>query len=110
MHEFDGRLVALERHAISTEKRLDGVDIKLDAIMSAVTKAESRPHVSLTQILGVVKDAGILLGMIVAGIVYVSANRTSADMALMDYKISQLTKDASPPAPASWQAKVVPRR
>lgn len=47
MGEFDSRLTVLERHAISTEKRLDGVDTKLDQIMAAVTNAEAKP--SLTE-------------------------------------------------------------
>lgn len=41
--EFDSRLTVLERHAISTEKRLDGVDTKLDQIMGAVTVAGAEP-------------------------------------------------------------------
>lgn len=40
---FDSRLTVLERHAISTKKRLDGVDNKLDQIMAVVTKAEAKP-------------------------------------------------------------------
>ena len=40
--EFDSRLTVLTRHAISTERRLDGVDTKLDQIMAAVTVDDLR--------------------------------------------------------------------
>jgi hypothetical protein len=90
--EFDARLTVLERHAISTEKRLDGVDTKLDQIMAAVTVAGAKPAFNPAAVVGFIKDAGILIGMAAAAIIYISANLNSAPLAVMQVKMDNISQ------------------
>jgi len=107
MTDFDSRLVVLERHAASTEKRLDGVDSKLDAIMAALNKAEAKPQFNPAAIVGFVKDAAILVGLGAAAIIYVASAHVGSDLALLNYKMSQLTRQMEPaPQTLSWRADV----
>lgn len=87
MHDFDSRLTVLERHAISTEKRLDGVDAKLDQIVAAVTWAESKPQFNPAAIMSFVKDAGLLIGMAAAAIIYIATNISNTPLTLLDHKV-----------------------
>ena len=109
--EFDSRLTVLERHAISTEKRLDGVDTKLDQIMAAVTVAGAKPSFEPAKIIGFVKDMGILIGMAAAAIIYISANLNSAPLAVMQVRMDNLGKrleDAE--AVARWKPEIADAR
>jgi hypothetical protein len=107
MTDFDSRLVVLERHAASTEKRLDGVDSKLDAIMAALNKAEAAPRYNPAAIVGFIKDASILVGLAAAAIVYVASAHIGTDMALLNYKVAQITRQMEPaPQTLSWRADV----
>jgi hypothetical protein len=105
--ELDSRLTVLERHAISTEKRLDGVDAKLDQIVTAVTRAESKPQFNPAAIISFVKDAAILVGLASAAIVYVTSAHVGTDLVLLNFKVGQLSRQAD--ANSGWKAGVEPR-
>lgn len=61
--DTDDRLGTLERHAVKTESRLDGIErtqvdhgAKLERIVNAVTGFESRPRFDVHKILSSVRD------------------------------------------------------
>jgi hypothetical protein len=105
--EFDSRLTILERHAISTVKRLDAVDGKLDQIVAAVTRAESKPQFNPAAIMSFVKDAGILIGMAAAAIIYIATNISNTPLTLLDHKVGELSRQI---AAEGWKARVEGRR
>jgi hypothetical protein len=61
--DTDDRLGTLERHAVKTESRLDGIErtqvdhgVKLERIVTAVTQFDSRPKFDVHKILSSVRD------------------------------------------------------
>ncbi|WP_088346519.1 MULTISPECIES: hypothetical protein [Rhodomicrobium] len=90
--DFGSRLALLERHAQSTEKRLDNVDSALGRIEAALSKAEGRPAFEPMKILSFVKDAGILIGMGAAAIIFISTSINSSPMAVMESQLSSVMK------------------
>lgn len=89
---FDSRLSRLEGHAVATEKRLDNVDSALGRIEAALNKAQGKPTFEPTKILSFVRDAGVLLGMAAAVIIYISTNLSSTPIAVMKTEMAQLSQ------------------
>lgn len=83
LNEYGSRLSRLEDHALSTERRLDEHSSKLDKIYTAVSVQEAVPKFSFGVALGYVKDAGILIGLAGAAIIYISSNISNAPLALL---------------------------
>jgi hypothetical protein len=105
--DFGSRLALLERHAQSTEKRLDNVDSALGRIEAALTKAEAKPAFDPARILAFVKDAGILVGMGAAAIIYIAANISSTPLAVMASDVAALSKRVETMEFANrWKAEI----
>jgi hypothetical protein len=83
LNEYGARLSRLEDHAMSTERRLDEHNSKLDLIHSAVTKQELTPKFSFGVALSYIKDVGLLTAMAGAAIIYISSNISSAPIAIV---------------------------
>ena len=73
-----GRLTALERHAISTEKRLDAVDLtlnnhgsKLDAIMAAVTEQRALRGPGLSEMIRTASSFATAGAILAALMIYI---------------------------------------
>lgn len=93
---FEARLQGLEGHAATTEARLNNVERtldnhgqKLDRIVSAVTTANAKSF-EPAAILSFVKDAAILIGLIVGGIIYVATNISATSIALLDARLERI--------------------
>jgi hypothetical protein len=61
---------------------------------AAVTRAESKPQFNPAAIISFVKDAAILVGIAATASVYVASAHVGTDLALLNYKISQLSRQS----------------
>jgi len=83
IQQHDTQLSSLNTRMGHVETKLDGHDTKLDTIITAVTKHDAQPKFGASTIT-IVKDLGILFGIVCSGILYLAAQSSQKDIALID--------------------------
>lgn len=68
------------------------VDTKLNQIMALRHGCRGEPAFNPAAVVGFVKDAGILIGMAAAAIIYISANLNSAPLAVMQVRMETISQ------------------
>lgn len=85
--ELYARMGKVEGEVESIKKTQGAHGEKLDNILSALSGHQ--PFI-FRDVLATIKDVFVICGLIVAGIVYVAGNFTSAERAVSAYRIKQL--------------------
>lgn len=110
VRDFEPRLAHLEAslgaiagQVVSLEKGIHAQGQKLDDLIRVLGERDARRPAPWDQVIRTVKDAGVLMAMCAAAIVYVAANHSAPDMAVMKYKLDQvqtrIERMAAPPVP-----------
>jgi len=114
VQRHDGELHSLNTRVGHVETKLDVHDGKLDKIISIVTTQSAQPKFEWRSTMGVVKDFGVIFTMICAGILYLAAQHSSVDLAIvkkdLDSSSQRLERVESLILPESWASKTERRK
>jgi len=103
---FEGRLDNVEKQGFDLTHRLQNVEatqrnhsakmdtmgIKLDQIVTAVTRSEAVPRVDLKEVLTVTKDIAILAGLVATLLGFIINSYGASDRAVQDWRLAQMEK------------------
>ena len=85
----DSDIESLKTNGIELKKEIGVVSSKLDLFHAELTKVLNRPVLSLTQVLAVVKDVGLIVGFLVGGIIYVASSHYEARLVKIEAQIER---------------------
>jgi hypothetical protein len=109
VQHHDGQLHALNTRVGHVETKLDGMDGKLDKLITTSAKQEAQPKFEARALLGIVKDFGVIFVMVCGGILYLAANHNSVDIAVMkkdqDSATERLERVESLVLPERWATR-----
>lgn len=114
VQHHDGELRALNTRMGHVEQKIDTVDGKLDHIITAVAKQDAQPKFEWRSTMGVIKDFGVIFTMVCAGILYLAAQHSNVDIALVkrdqDAASQRLERVESLILPENWASKTERRK
>lgn len=103
---FEGRLDSVEKQGADLTHRVQNVEatlrhhgakmdtmgVKLDQIVTAVTRSEALPKVNLKEVLNVTKDLAILSGLVAGLLAFIINSYGAADRAVTSHRLGQLER------------------
>jgi hypothetical protein len=82
----DSEISALSKRTEALQSDISNISDKLDTFYKELTTILNRPVLSVSSSLTVIKDVGLIVGLIVGGIVYVASSSYEARIAIIEEK------------------------
>lgn len=92
MKQQDGNLAHLEGRMSNLETKLDSFGGQLGDIRTAIVGLQATKPQTMTSVISLVKDFGILISMTVAGVLYIAGGQADKKFAVIEERQVQMAK------------------